>query len=171
MSSAALSTGIVERTSSNAADRQPARTNQRREIRPLDHLHRQKTDSTRFFDRVQRDDVRMVETRYGLGFTLEAREALRRRGQRFGEQLDGDVAVQTRVVGTINLAHPSRAERRKDFVESEPGSGGERHGEDSSSCPIGYQSATKPSELSRTQDNSPSSPGSFFLWLRSAEYC
>ena len=42
----------------------------------LDELHRQEVDAVRFLDRIDRDDVRMVEGGDGAGFALEAGEPL-----------------------------------------------------------------------------------------------
>ena len=41
-------------------------------------------------------------------------------GHRRGENLDGDGAIEPRVAGLVDLAHPARAKRRDDFVRAEP---------------------------------------------------
>jgi hypothetical protein len=41
----------------------------------LDQFHREKVDPIGLLDRIDRDDVRVVESGEGTGFALEAREA------------------------------------------------------------------------------------------------
>jgi len=47
---------------------------------------------------------------------VEARHAAGVVGQRRRQGLDGHVTVQARVVRAVDLAHPARANRRRDFV-------------------------------------------------------
>ena len=75
-----------------------------------------------------REDVRVRQRGYDLGLVLEAGERLHVAGERVGKDLDGHVAVERRVPGAPDLAHPARAERRDDLVRAEPGSRGEAHG-------------------------------------------
>ena len=49
-------------------------------------------------------------------------------GEALGQHLDRDLAMQARVAGAIDLAHPARAQRSDDLVLSETGTGGEGHG-------------------------------------------
>ena len=65
---------------------------------------------------VNRENVRVRERSDGLGFTLEARQRLGRRGQAGGRNLDRYVAVELLVTGAKDLAHSSRAQRRDDAV-------------------------------------------------------
>ena len=44
-----------------------------------------------------------------------------------GQDLDGDVAAQPRIVGSIHLAHAAGAEQGHDFVCAEARASGERH--------------------------------------------
>src|SRR5262249_10573441 len=46
---------------------------------------------------------------------------------RIGKHLDRDLAMQLRVFRPVDLAHPSRAERRENFVRAEFRPGGECH--------------------------------------------
>src|SRR5262249_46148949 len=80
---------------------------------------------------VERNDVRVRERRHGLGLALEARERVGALGELGRENLDGDVAVQTRVPRPVDLAHPACAERRKDLEGAEPRPGDGRHDESS----------------------------------------
>ena len=70
---------------------------------------------------VDRADVRMVERREHPRFALEAREPLGIRREDVRQDLDRDVAPELRVARAIDLAHPARAERRKDSVWPRPG--------------------------------------------------
>jgi hypothetical protein len=68
---------------------------------------------------VDRRDVRVIQRREGLGFTLEAREAVGVVRERLGQNLDRDVAIQLRVAGAEDLAHAAFADRRGDLVDAE----------------------------------------------------
>ena len=70
----------------------------------------------------------MRQRGHDLGLVLEAGECLHVAGERVGKDLDGHVAVERRVPGAPDLAHPARAEGRDDLVRAEPGSRGEAHG-------------------------------------------
>src|SRR5437773_9074156 len=76
---------------------------------------------------VKRADVRMIELRDGLCFTLEARLELRVLGEFGREHFDGHRSIQPRVAGLPHLPHPARPERRDDFVRPETGAGGDCH--------------------------------------------
>ena len=52
---------------------------------------------------------------------------LRIGGERLGQDLDRDNAIETRVARFVDLAHAARAERRDDLVRAETGAGGKRH--------------------------------------------
>src|SRR5262249_47256237 len=62
-----------------------------------------------------------------LGFTLEALPDFRRSGKVRWQDLHGDVALQPRVPGLVNLAHRARADRGKDLVGTQLRAGRERH--------------------------------------------
>ena len=57
----------------------------------------------------------MIEGRENLRFLLESPEIFGIAGERFGEDLDGDLAPKSRVPRAIHLAHPALAERADDF--------------------------------------------------------
>ncbi len=63
-------------------------------------------------DIVHDDDVRMVQQGRRPRFLREAREQVGIRGETRGQDLQGDVAVQTRVVGPEHLAHPAPRDQR-----------------------------------------------------------
>ena len=64
-----------------------------------------------FFEAVDGGDVRMVQRREHLRFAAEPREPIGIVGERVGQDLDRDVAIQLRVARAIDLAHAARAER------------------------------------------------------------
>ncbi len=72
-------------------------------------------------DIVDLADVRMIQRGDGFGFALKALREL------CGGDFNGYVAIQSRIVRAIHLAHPARAERRDDFVWPEFRTGCERH--------------------------------------------
>ena len=67
-------------------------------------------------DRVDRDDVGMVERGDRTRFALEAVASLGVVGQRVREHLQGDAATELRVVGEEDFAHATRADRADDAV-------------------------------------------------------
>ena len=98
-----------------------------RERLPFDELEHESFDTAGFHEPVDRADVRMVERREKLGFPLEPRQPLGVLRDRLGEDFDREVPVQLGIPGPVDLAHPSRSERRQDFVGTELRSGSERH--------------------------------------------
>ena len=73
----------------------------------------------RFFEPVDRRDVRMIERGEDLGLALEAGEALGVVCEQVGQDLERDVATELRVARAIDLAHAAGAEQREDFVGTE----------------------------------------------------
>ena len=76
-------------------------------------------------DVVQLTDVRMVQGRDRPRFVFESPQAIRVIGDRRREHLDGDRAIEPRVAGFVDLAHPACAKERDDFVRAEPRAGGQ----------------------------------------------
>ena len=72
-------------------------------------------------DVVDDEDVGVIELGGGAGFLLEAREAVGIRGEAGVNDLDGDVAPESRVPRPVDLAHAAGAEGREDLVGAEPG--------------------------------------------------
>ncbi len=70
-------------------------------------------------DVVERADVRMVELRDRAGFAVEPLAELRISGEGFGQDLDGDDAIEARVAGLVDLAHAAGAEGGEDLVRAE----------------------------------------------------
>jgi hypothetical protein len=67
-------------------------------------------------DVVQRADIGMGEHRNRLCFALEALPSL---GVCGGQDLDGNPAVEPRVAGFVDLAHPASADLGKHFIRTE----------------------------------------------------
>ncbi len=82
----------------------------------LDQLHGEEADTLGLLDRVDRDDVGMIQRGQGLGLPLEAVEPLRICGQLGRQHLQGHLAVEAQILGTINLAHTARTELFQDPV-------------------------------------------------------
>ena len=59
-----------------------------------------------------------------FGLALKPREPLGVGGERLGQDLDRDVAIQLRVACAVDLAHAARAERGQDLVRAEACAGG-----------------------------------------------
>ena len=70
----------------------------------------------------------MVQRREHFGFALKASQpiVIGRDGRR--QDLDGDLALQPRVGGPIDLAHAALAEQGSDFVDAETGAGSQGQG-------------------------------------------
>src|SRR5262245_21626296 len=71
--------------------------------------------------------MRMIEARDHARFPLEPRTSLCALGHSRGEHLHRDIAAEARVASTVDLTHPTRAERRNDFVRAEASTSVERH--------------------------------------------
>ncbi len=65
-------------------------------------------------------DVRMIERREDLRFPAEACEAIGIVGNGRQQDLDRDLAIQLRVAGSVDLAHPARADPRLDLIRADP---------------------------------------------------
>ena len=104
----------------------PARDSLRQRL-ALQILHDEKFDAVLAADIVERADMRMVESGNALRLTLEAFPKHRIDSQRRRQDFDRDDTLESRVARLVDLAHPTGAERRQDFIRSESGSGGERH--------------------------------------------
>ena len=76
---------------------------------------------------VHTENVRVVQRAGGARLLLEPPQPLGIGRERGGKHLDGDLASETRVVGTIDLAHAAGAERSDDFVRAETRSGSQAH--------------------------------------------
>ncbi len=74
-------------------------------------------------------DVWVVERGEDVCLPLESSEALRIVREEIREDLDSDVAIQTRVTGTIDLPHPAHADEGENLVRTQPRTQTEAQGE------------------------------------------
>src|SRR5262249_22381427 len=72
-----------------------------------------------FANLVNGDDVWMVERRGSFGLLLKAAQPVSIICKRSRQDFDGDLAVEPRVAGAPDFAHPARAEEGEDFVVAE----------------------------------------------------
>ena len=81
----------------------------------------------RLVDFVNGADVDVVERRRRPGFVQKALlgDLVPRRVG--GEDLDGDLALETRISGPVNDSHPTAADAREDFVWTQLGPGSHAH--------------------------------------------
>ena len=107
--------------------RQRAARQELAETRAVHELHGDPRHAVREAHVVDRDDVGMVQGRGGARLLLEAAQTLFVRGHRLRQDLDGHFPAEAAVPGPIDLAHPTRADRRDDLVGPEPGTGDESH--------------------------------------------
>src|SRR5262245_40538337 len=61
----------------------------------------------------------MVERREDLSFTVEPRKSIRIERQKLRQCFERDIAPQLRVVGAIDLAHPTRSDRLEHLVDAD----------------------------------------------------
>ena len=128
MSCAALSPFAIWRANSTARrERQRAGRDPVAEGLALEELRDGVGDAVVPAEVEDREDVRVGQRRDGLGFALEPGEGVRVRGHGFGKHLDGDLPIELGIPRPIHLSHPACAERREDFVGTEPRAVNERH--------------------------------------------
>jgi len=76
---------------------------------------------------VHRENVRMRERGDGLRLTLETRAPIRIARKPDGQDLDGDITLQSRIARAIHLAHTTGADGRDDLVGTDARPGNEFH--------------------------------------------
>ncbi len=93
------------------------------EVFALDELHDEGADAARLLEAVDRGDVGVLQLGQDLRLALETGEAVGVGGERLGQDLDRDLALQLRVGRAVDDAHPALAERGGDLVgpRREPG--------------------------------------------------
>ena len=89
------------------------------QIVALDQFHDEGVVASRLLDRIDAGDVWMIQGRERLGLALEPRQALEISRECVGKDLDGDVAAERRVGGSVHLPHAPFADRRSNFVDAE----------------------------------------------------
>ena len=93
----------------------------------LDELEDQALEPLGVFHPVDGGDVLVVERRQKFGFALEPGQTLGISQERFREDLDGDIALQSGIACPIDLSHAARSDERDDFVGPETRPDGQRH--------------------------------------------
>src|SRR5262249_59284896 len=93
----------------------------------LQELNDQVLGAVLVADVVERADVGVRKRGDGLRLSLEALPDLLAAGEMRGKDLDGDRAVQPRVLRLVDLAHPSRPDGREDLVRTQTSPLGKRH--------------------------------------------
>src|SRR4029079_10976506 len=99
-----------------------------REGGTVNQLEDERADAARFFQPVNRADVRMIERREELRFLLEAGQAVRTLDEARRQDFQRDVAIQLGVARAIHLAHPARPDGSDDLVRTEAGPGSKGQG-------------------------------------------
>ena len=85
----------------------------------VDQLHDDDLVMVQPFEAVNRRDVRMIQRREDLRFPSEPRDAVRLLGETVGEQLEGDVAAESRITRAKHSAHAAFAQLPADMVGAE----------------------------------------------------
>ena len=88
-------------------------------VSPVYQLHHQRAHTPGLFNTMDVRDVWVVEGGKDSCLPVESREALRVFREEIREDLDSDVAIQARVTGTIDLAHPAGAKQAENLVRTE----------------------------------------------------
>ena len=78
------------------------------------------------FEAVDVRDVRVIEGRQRLRFACEPRQPVGVAGERVGQDLQRDVAIELGIARAEHLAHPAGADAGDDFVDAEARTGSER---------------------------------------------
>ena len=97
------------------------------EGRALDQLQDQRARAAGLLEAVDLGDVGVVQRGEDPGLSLEARQPVRVGGERLGQHLQRDVAVELRVAGAVHLAHAAGPERAGDVIGADPCSGRQGH--------------------------------------------
>ena len=96
------------------------------EVASVEKLQRYERQAVHFADVVDLHDVRVPELGDRLGLDPEAGQMLRRRLAPANDHLERDQAVQPRLSGLVDDAHPAAAERSQDLVAGDLGYVGPR---------------------------------------------
>jgi hypothetical protein len=119
--------GDLSRDTERLSDRKRPRLQARGERLSFDELQDEELGSVRFFQPIDRSDVRMIERSEEARFALKARDPLRIVAEPVGDNLDRDVAAQPGIAGAIDLSHPAGPDGRVDLIQADANAGLERH--------------------------------------------
>jgi hypothetical protein len=103
-----------------------------RQGRPFDELQHQRARVPADVGRavvnaVNGADVLMIQRGEEVRFTFESREPIGVARKSLGQDLDGDVAAERGIAGTLDLAHATRPEAASDLECADPRPRCERH--------------------------------------------
>ena len=104
-----------------AIEREAGLGDQIRKCLAIDELEREERDAASFFDRMNRDDVRVIERRGRPCLAIEPFAAVRIACQLASQDLERDSALQPGIVGEVDLSHPAFANELNDPVVPEGG--------------------------------------------------
>src|SRR5439155_23089118 len=90
-------------------------------------LHDEERRPVLLADVVQRADMGMIEGGDCAGFAIESIAELRVARQPGRQDFNRDDAIQARIAGAIDFAHPAGPNGRKDLVRAEAGAHSEGH--------------------------------------------
>src|SRR5258705_5849025 len=110
--------GDLPRDWQRLVERNPTPRDPLRQVLTLDQFQHEPAYAARIFQAVDMRDVRMIEGRERLRFAREACQAIGIAGEGVRKDLERDVAIQLRVAGAIDLAHPARAEGRENLIRA-----------------------------------------------------
>src|SRR5262249_10953862 len=94
----------------------------------LDELEDEGANAIRFFEAVDRCDVRMIERSKELRFALEPREPVGIEREVGRQDLQRDVAIELCVTRAIHLAHAAGTDGGENLVRTEASAGCKLHG-------------------------------------------
>ena len=84
--------------------------------RSLDQLEDERLHPVRFLESMDARDVRMIQRREELGFTLEPRESSFVVHERLGKDFDRHVSLELLVTSAVHLAHAAFADWGEDLT-------------------------------------------------------
>src|SRR5262245_57654590 len=105
-------------------ERETSGADSRTEWLAVDQLHGQTRHPLDFFDRIDGDDVGVIECGDGKRFAFETPATV---GAVDLQDLERDVTVQAHIPRTIDPAHPACSEQADDFVMPNAGTGSQGH--------------------------------------------
>jgi hypothetical protein len=103
--------GLVMRQAADAAE-------QTAEVFAVDVLHGHEVRALPFHDVVDAADVRVRDLAAEADLVVQTAEERRVARQSRGQELQRHLLIELRVIGAIDLAHPARAENRRDPIAS-----------------------------------------------------
>ena len=95
---------------------------------PLDELHDQGAEAVALFETMDGRDVGVIQRREHLRFAAKTGQRILIVEKGFGQDLHGDVAIEPRVAGAIDLSHPASTAELQDFVRADSGTNVQGHG-------------------------------------------